>query len=71
MQSDLHSDTDAYLAAIARAERRARSSYFDQHIIKDCEAGYIIIDEGDYPVLPGHLVDRIVHSFAGGLIDED
>lgn len=59
-----------YLAAIANAERRARYSPFDQHVIKDIEHGYIAIDEGDYPALPDHLIERIVYTLAGTLIDE-
>jgi hypothetical protein len=70
MQTIASSDTQAYLAAVANAERRARHSYFDQHVIKDREAGYLIIDEGDHPPLPTWMIDGIVHSVAGFLIDE-
>jgi len=63
-------DHAAFLAALASAERRARTSYFDQHIIEDHEAGYLTIDEGDYATLPMPLVERIVHTVQGGLIDE-
>lgn len=59
-----------YLAAVAQAERRAQSSYFDQHVVEDQERGYIAIDEGDYSALPMYLIDRIVFTIAGGLIDE-
>ena len=63
-------DIQAYHAAIAQAEHRARRSYFDQHVIKDCEAIYYIIDERDHPPLPDWMIDRVVHSVAGFLIDE-
>jgi hypothetical protein len=58
------------ILALANAERRARNSYFDQHIVADDEAGYIAIDEGDYGALPVAITDRIVHSIPGGLLDE-
>lgn len=60
----------AYLATLADAERRARHSIFDQHVIEDADRGYITIDEGDYPTLPGHIIERIVHTVAGKLSDE-
>ena len=63
-------DTAAYLSAVAFAERRALHSYFDQHVIEDHEAGYITIDEGDYGALPTRLVDRVVHTVRGGMLDE-
>ncbi len=63
-------DNTAFFTAITNAERRARSSYFDQHVIADDEVGYITIDEGDYGALPMALIDRIVHSVPGGLLDE-
>lgn len=64
------SDTAAYLAAVACAERRALHSFFDQHVIEDEDIGYITIDEGDYGALPMTIIDRIVHSVPGGLLDE-
>lgn len=70
MQTIASSDTQAYLAAVANAERRARHSYFDQHVIKDREAGYLVIDEGDHPPLPAWMIERVVHSVAGFLSDE-
>ena len=63
-------DNAAFFAAIANAERRALHSYFDQHVVADEEAGYITIDEGDYGALPMTIIDRIVHSVPGGLLDE-
>lgn len=63
-------DASLYLAAVACAERRATSSYFDQHILRDGEGGYLSIDEGDYGALPVHIIDRIVHTVPGGLLDE-
>lgn len=62
-------DTAAYLAAIACAERRALHSYFDQHVIED-EGRYITIDEGDYGALPMQIIDRVVYTVPGGLDDE-
>lgn len=62
-------DTAAYLAAIACAERRALHSYFDQHVIEE-EEGYIAIDEGDYGALPMQIIDRVVHTVPGRLDDE-
>jgi hypothetical protein len=70
MQITDRSDSEAYHAAIAQAEYRARYSYFDQHVIRDCEAVYYIIDEGDHPPLPAWMIERVVHSVAGFLIDE-
>ena len=62
-------DTAAYLAAIACAERRALHSYFDQHVIED-EGRYITIDEGDYGALPMQIIDRVVYTVPSGLDDE-
>lgn len=63
-------DNAAYFAAVASAERRALFSYFDQHVISSADKRYIAIDEGDYGALPQGLIDRIVYTAAGGLIDE-
>lgn len=63
-------DNAAYFAAVAKAERRALSSYFDQHVIADEDHRYIAIDEGDYGALSQGLIDRIVYTAGGGLIDE-
>lgn len=63
-------DNTAFFMAVKNAERRARGSYFDQHVVADDEAGYITIDEGDYGTLPMVIIDRIVHSVPGGLLDE-
>jgi hypothetical protein len=63
-------DMAVYLGAVASAERRALSSYFDQHVLLDGEGVYLTIDQGDYPDLPPHLIDRIVHTVPGGLLDE-
>ncbi|MBN8818724.1 MAG: hypothetical protein J0I80_08395 [Sphingomonas sp.] len=70
MQITERSHSQAYHAAIALAERRARHSYYDQHVIKDREAGYLVIDEGDHPLLPEWMIDAVVHTVAGTLIDE-
>lgn len=63
-------DTAAYLAAVAIAERYALHSFFDQHVLEDCDAGYVTIDEGDYGSLPGPIIDRIVHTVHGAMSDE-
>jgi len=60
----------SYQAAIDQAHQRARKSYYDQHVIEDREAGYLAIDEGDYSLLPNHLIERIVYTAAGELSDE-
>ncbi|ATI80603.1 hypothetical protein [Sphingobium yanoikuyae] len=62
-------DTAAYLAAVACAERRALHSYFDQHVIEE-EGAYLAIDEGDYGALPMQIIDRVVHTVPGRLDDE-
>lgn len=63
-------NTAAYLAAVACAERRALHSFFDQHVIEDEDIGYFTIDEGDYGALPMTLIDRVVHTVPGGMDDE-
>lgn len=63
-------DHAAFFAAVANAERRALHSYFDQHVVADDDIGYITVDEGDYGTLPDAMIDRIVHSVPGGLLDE-
>jgi hypothetical protein len=63
-------DSALYIAALESAECRARSSYFDQHIVADDEAGYVAIDAGDYGALPPAIAARIVHSVPSGLMDE-
>lgn len=60
----------AFFAAVATAERRALHSYFDQHVIEDSEVGYVAIDEGDYNALPMTIIDRVVHTVPGGMLDE-
>jgi len=63
-------DNAAYFAAVACAERRALSSYFDQHVIEDEELGYLAVDEGDYGALSQPMIDRIVYTAQGGMLDE-
>ncbi|MDT7533055.1 hypothetical protein OVY48_06340 [Sphingobium sp. SA2] len=63
-------DTAAYLAAVACAERRALHSFFDQHVIEDEDIGYFTIDEADYGALPTTLIDRIVYTTPGRMDDE-
>ena len=63
-------DNAAYFAAVACAERRALNSYFDQHVIHDDELGYLAVDEGDYGALNQPMIDRIVYTAPGGMLDE-
>ena len=63
-------DNATYFAAVTNASRRAQRSYFDQHVIEDSELGYLAIDEGDYGALSQAMIDRIVYTAPGGLIDE-
>lgn len=63
-------DNAAYFAAVTNAERRALHSYFDQHVIEDPELGYLTIDEGDYGALNPPMIDRIVYTAPGGILDE-
>ena len=63
-------DNAAYFAAVACAERRALHSFFDQHVIADSDLGYLAIDEGDYGTLSQPMIDRIVYTTPGVLIDE-
>ena len=60
----------AYFAAVANAERRALHIFFDQHVIEDEEQGYLAIDEGDYGNLTPAMIDRIVYTAPGGILDE-
>lgn len=62
--------SNAYLAALDIAERRAPHSYFNQHIIAERNESYIAIDEGDYNALPAHLESRVIHTIPGGMNDE-
>ncbi|KKW92500.1 hypothetical protein [Sphingobium chungbukense] len=70
MQTMTARDTDAYLDALLTAKRRAASSYFDQHILRDTERGYIAIDEGDYAWLTEEMIESIVLTIPGEVIDE-
>lgn len=70
MQTNAAYNHSAFLLALRFAQRRAASSYYDQHVIDDGEQGYVAIDEGDYGLLPQALIERIIHTVPGGLIDE-
>ncbi|ATI83179.1 hypothetical protein [Sphingobium yanoikuyae] len=70
MQTNAVYDHSAFLAALDSAQRRAASSYFNQHILQDEDGGFVSIDEGDYEALPQPLIERIVHTIRGSLIDE-
>ena len=70
MHTDAAYNHSAGLAAVRSAERRAACSYYDQHVLEDGEQGYVAIDEGDYTELPQRLIERIVHTVPGALIDE-
>jgi hypothetical protein len=67
--NQLRADHAAYLAACANAENRALHSFFDQHVIVDEEAGYIVLDEGDHDPLPMTVIDRIVYTVTGQMLD--
>ncbi|ATP19878.1 MULTISPECIES: hypothetical protein [Sphingobium] len=70
MQMNVAYNPSAFRAALQSAQRRAVCSYFDQHVLEDGENGFIVVDEGDYGALPQCLIERIVHTVTGGLIDE-
>ncbi|WP_176590724.1 hypothetical protein [Sphingobium sp. EM0848] len=70
MQTNAAYNHSAFLAALQTAHRRAACSYYDQHVLEDGEQGYVAIDEGDYTELPPMLIERIVHTVPGALIDE-
>ncbi len=70
MQTNGIYDHSAFLAALHAAQRRAANSYFDQHILQDEDGGFVSVDEGDYGALPQPLIERIVHTIRGSLIDE-
>lgn len=63
-------DNNTYFAAVASAEHRALHSYFDQHVVEDADLGYLAIDEGDYGTLSQSMIDRIVYTAPGGILDE-
>lgn len=68
--NQFRADHAAYFAACAYAEQRAMHSFFDQHVIVDEEVGYIVLDEGDHDPLPMTVIDRIVYTVTGKLLDE-
>ena len=61
---------ERYLAALGKAQLRARCSYFDQHLVRMDDGQYWVADEGCYETLMQDLVDRIVHTVRAGLMDE-
>ena len=63
-------DPISYDAAMRAAWQRAQHSFFDQHIIEGEDGCFLAIDEGDYNVLPRHLIDRIVHTVPGMMADD-
>ena len=68
--ADAANDQMAFVAALDTAHRRALHSYFNQHIISDAERGYVAIDEGDYGALSQQMMDRVVQTIPGALLDE-
>ena len=68
--ADAANDQAAFVAALDCAHRRALHSYFNQHIITDAEPGYVAIDEGDYGALSQQMMDRVVQTIPGALLDE-
>lgn len=70
MQLDRIADHSAYLAALHAAQSRAPFSYYDQHVLRDEERGYVAIDEQDYAWLTEEMIERIVLTIPGTLTDE-
>ena len=68
--ADAANDQTAFVAALDCAHRRALHSCFSQHIITDEERGYVAIDEGDYGALSQQMMDRVVQTIPGALLDE-
>lgn len=63
-------NNSAWIAAHDQAHARAQHSYFTQYILIDGQAGYLVIDEGDYDTLPAELEDRVIDAVCGKLSDE-
>ena len=55
---------------IRKAESRSYHSFFDIHVIELDDGTYGIFEEGDYGVIPNYLIDSIVYTADGKLIDE-
>ena len=68
--ADAANDQTAFVTALDCAHRRAQHSCFNQHIIADAERGYIAIDEGDYGALSQQMMDRVIQTIPGALLDE-
>lgn len=62
--------SSAWIAALDQAHARAQHSYFTQYVLTDGEAGYLVIDEGDYGALPAELEGRVIDAVCGKLSDE-
>jgi DNA-binding GntR family transcriptional regulator len=60
----------AYLAAVAKAQVRAVHSYFCQHILREDDGSYTVIDEGSYEPLIDWVDDRIVCTIPASFSDE-
>jgi hypothetical protein len=60
----------AYLAAVTQAQVRAARSYFPQHILREDNGSYTVIDEGAYEPLIDWVDERIVCTIPGGISDE-
>lgn len=68
--NQFRADHAAYFAACAHAEQRAMHSFFDQHVVVDEDVGYIVLDEGDHDPLPMGVIDKVVYTVTGKLLDQ-
>lgn len=60
----------AYLAAVTKAQVRAVHSYFCQHVLREDDGSYTVIDEGSYEPLIDWVDERIVCTIPSGFSDE-
>ncbi|GAO40614.1 hypothetical protein SCH01S_49_00280 [Sphingomonas changbaiensis NBRC 104936] len=63
-------DHEAYIAAVTQAQVRAAHSYFHQHVLREDDGSYIVIDEGSYEPMIDWEDERIVCTILGGISDE-
>lgn len=60
----------SYLAAVTKAQVRAVHSYFCQHILREHDGSYTVIDEGSYEPLIDWVDERIVCTIPASFSDE-
>lgn len=63
-------DYKAYLAAVTQAQVRAIRSYFHQHVLREDDGSYTVIDEGSYEPLIDWVDERIVCTIPASFSDE-